>query len=70
MNILKIIKAIEEEKKQNRIAPSHALLTEVISKASKLGFTRENVLDEIEDKLYWGEIITGHTINDKFIKVL
>lgn len=68
--ILEVISDIEKDKKSRKVMPTHALLTEVITKAKQAGITREEVLEEIEHRAYWGEIEIGNTINDKFIKTV
>lgn len=72
MTTLEIINLIEADKKRRKVAPTHALLFEVLRKAEEYYpvCACEIVMAELEE-LKNNQVITmGETINDKYISIL
>lgn len=70
MNILEIIKELEEEKRQNKITPSHALFIPLRNRALQLGMSNDSIANQLNDLYKQGKIKVGKTINDKFITIV
>lgn len=72
MTTLEIINLIEADKKRRKVAPTHALLMEVIRKAEEYYpvCAREIVMAELEELVNQHIITLGDTINDKYISIL
>lgn len=70
MNILEIIKELEEEKRQNKITPSHALFIPLRNRALQLGISNDSIANQLNDLYKQGKIKVGKTINDKFITIV
>ncbi len=65
--VLAVITDIISSKKEARIYPFFALLSEVLCAVN--GITREDALKSL-NRLYKGnKILTGHTLNDMWIKI-
>lgn len=67
MNILEIIKELEEEKKQNKITPSHALFIPLERRALELGMSHDQITDQLAELYTQDKIKFERTINDKAI---
>jgi hypothetical protein len=72
MSIIEIINQIEADKRKRKVAPTHALYLEVVSKASEYYpiCVKEIVTAELEELVKQNIITIGDTINDKYITVL
>lgn len=70
MNILGIIKQIEEEKREQNITPHNALLIPLTEKCLELGITKAQLTEELESMYRAGIIKSVSTINDSYIQVL
>lgn len=72
MTTLEIINLIESDKKERKIVPSHAIMSEVISKAVEHFpiSAKDIVTAEIKELVTNGIILIGDTINDKYIKIV
>jgi hypothetical protein len=58
-----IIKRISEDKRARKIAPEHVLFYEILNITGE----RKNTESELNRLYFEGKIITGDTINDKYI---
>lgn len=67
MGLLELIKQMEDEKKQNKISPSHALFIPLKNMALELGMSNDQITDQLNELYKQGKIKVGKTINDKFI---
>lgn len=72
MTTLEIINLIEADKKRRKVAPTHALLLEVIRKAEEYYpvCARDIVVAELEELVNQRVISLGDTLNDKYISIL
>lgn len=68
MNLLERIKLIEEEKRNSKIAPTHAMYKPLVSEYIKNGISESEVSNELDRLISEGKIEKGHTINDQYIK--
>ena len=64
--ILKVI----ADKKQRNIEPTHALLKEVLNRATIEGIAADEIRNGLNELYLAGEIEVGDTLNDKWIRVL
>lgn len=67
MDLLELIKQMEEEKKQNSIAPSHALFIPLERRALELGMSNDQITDQLSYLYTQNKIRYERTINDKAI---
>lgn len=68
MNLLARIKEIEEEKRNSKVFPTHAMRISLASECLKNGISEielSNELDRLESE---DKIERGRTINDQYIK--
>lgn len=70
MNLLERIKQIEDDKINNKKAPSHVLFIPLSIECCKHGFSFEKLSDELNKLYKAGKIKVGQTINDQYIKLL
>lgn len=68
MNVLEIIKRMEEEKRQAKKAPSHVMFIDLQRECIVSGMSKEELSKELNRLYKAGEIDTGKTINDRYIK--
>lgn len=68
MEIIDIIKQIENEKRTQKKVPDHAMILEVLSIAVKHGYTPDSVDEYLSTLSELGHIQMGETINSKYIK--
>ncbi len=67
MTTLELIKAMEQEKKDRKIFPTHVLARELISLTNK---TRSVLKTDLVDLINSHTIKMGHTVNDVYFEVL
>ena len=68
MDLLERIKQIEEEKRNSKIAPTHAMYLALVSECVKNGISEHEVSSELDRLESEGKIERGRTINDQYIK--
>jgi len=63
MELIAVIRSIEQDKLQRKIEPTHATISEVL----RLDCEAARLIPQYEQE---GKIITGPTINSRYIKIL
>lgn len=68
MNLLARIKHIEEEKRNSKVFPTHAMYTPLVSECALDGISEIELSSELDRLKSEGKIERGRTINDQYIK--
>lgn len=63
MELIELIRSIEADKRSKKIEPTHATLHEVL----RLDCEAARLIPQYEQE---GQIITGRTINSRYIKII
>lgn len=67
MNIIEIIKELEEDKRQRKITPSNALFIPLEKRALELRMSHDQITEQLSDLCNQNKIRFERTINDKSI---
>lgn len=67
INLLEIISTIQADKINRKVIPDHALYYEIIEIAKEKGYSKQEVIDELNRLEISEKIKVGRTINQQYI---